>query len=157
MVGAGFYVYFPEAKYQRCTVHFYRNVFSVVPRGRMREVSLMLKAIHAQENKEAAREKAAAVAAKLREMKLSAAAKKIEDGVDETLTYMDFPTEHWTRIRTNNVTERVNREIKRGVSRRAKCPDAGLRQASLCSGFGLGNQAVSQHGSSVSDGTYEQY
>ena len=34
---------FPEAKYQRCTVHFYRNVFSVVPRGRMREVSLMLK------------------------------------------------------------------------------------------------------------------
>ena len=36
----------------------------------MREVSLMLKAIHAQENKEAAREKAASVVAKLREMKL---------------------------------------------------------------------------------------
>jgi len=69
----------------------------------------MLKAIHAQENKEAAREKAATVFAKLREMKLSAAAKKVEDGVDETLTYMDFLTEHWTRIRTNNVTERVNR------------------------------------------------
>lgn len=86
---------FPEAKYQRCTVHFYRNVFSVVPRGRMREVSLMLKAIHAQENKEAAREKAASVVAKLREMKLSAASKKVEDGVDETLTYMDFPTEHF--------------------------------------------------------------
>ena len=123
MVGAGFYVYFPEAKYQRCTVHFYRNVFSVVPRGRMREVSLMLKAIHAQENKEAAREKAAAVAAKLREMKLSAAAKKIEDGVDETLTYMDFPTEHWTRIRTNNVTERVNREIKRRTKAIGAFPD----------------------------------
>ena len=74
----------------------------------MREVSLMLKAIHAQENKEAAREKAASVVAKLREMKLSAAAKKVEDAVDETLTYMDFPTEHWTHIRTNNVTERVN-------------------------------------------------
>ena len=79
----------------------------------MREVSLMLKAIHTQENKEAAREKAASVVAKLREMKLSVAAKKVEDGVDETLTYMDFPTEHWPRIRTNNVTERVNREIKR--------------------------------------------
>ena len=55
----------------------------------MREVSLMLKAIHAQENKEAACEKAASVVAKIREMKLSAAAKKVEDGVDETLTYMD--------------------------------------------------------------------
>lgn len=114
---------FPEAKYQRCTVHFYRNVFSVVPRGRMREVSLMLKAIHAQENKEAARAKAASVVAKLREMKLSVAAKKVEDGVDETLTYMDFPTEHWTRIRTNNVTERVNREIKRRTKAIGAFPD----------------------------------
>lgn len=89
----------------------------------MREVSLMLKAIHAQENKEAAREKAASVVAKLREMKLSAAAKKVEDGVDETLTYMDFPTEHWTRIRTNNVTERVNREIKRRTKAIGAFPD----------------------------------
>lgn len=89
----------------------------------MRKVSLMLKAIHAQENKEAAREKAASVVAKLREMKLSAAAKKVEDGVDETLTYMDFPTEHWTRIRTNNVTERVNREIKRRTKAIGAFPD----------------------------------
>jgi putative transposase len=50
----------------------------------MRSVTLMLKAIHSQENKEAAREKAASVAAKLREMKLSAAAKKVEESVDET-------------------------------------------------------------------------
>ena len=49
---------FPEAKYQRCIVHFYRNVFSVVQRGRIRTVSMMLKAIHAQENKEAYRRKA---------------------------------------------------------------------------------------------------
>ena len=45
---------FPDAKYQRCIVHFYRNVFSVVPRGKVRNVAMMLKAIHAQENKEAA-------------------------------------------------------------------------------------------------------
>ena len=76
-----------------------------------------------QENKEAAREKAASVVAKLREMKLSAAAKKDGDGVDETLTYMDFPTEHWTRIRTNNVTERVNREIKRRTKAIGAFPD----------------------------------
>ena len=56
-------------------------------------------------------------------MKLSAAAKKVEGGVDETLTYMDFPTEHWPRIRTNNVTERVNREIKRRTKAIGAFPD----------------------------------
>ena len=56
----------------------------------------MLKAIHAQESKEAAQEKAVSIAAKLREMKLLSAAKKVEDSVGETLTYMDFPTEHWS-------------------------------------------------------------
>ena len=45
------------------------------------------KAIHAQESKKAAREKARAVIAELREMKLKEAAKKVEDGVEETLTY----------------------------------------------------------------------
>ena len=49
----------------------------------------------------------------MKEMKLSAAAKKVQDGIEETLTYMDFPTQHWTRIRTNNTIERPNREIKR--------------------------------------------
>ena len=104
---------FPEAKYQRCVVHFYRNVFSVVPKSKVKLVAKMLKAIHAQESKKAAREKAATIVAELREMKLKEAAKKIEDGVEETLTYADFPSEHWTRIRTNNVIERLNREIRR--------------------------------------------
>ena len=36
-------------------------------------------------------------------MKLNEAAKKVEAGVEETLTYCNFPSEHWTRIRTNNV------------------------------------------------------
>lgn len=104
---------FPAAKYQRCTVHFYRNVFSVVPGKHMREVSRMLKAIHAQESKEAARKKAKDVVEQLRAMKLKEAAKKVEDGIEETLTYMDFPSQHWLKIRTNNVTERMNREIRR--------------------------------------------
>ena len=47
---------FPEAKYQRCTVHFYRNVFSVTPRSKVKLVAKTLKAIHAQESKRAARE-----------------------------------------------------------------------------------------------------
>ena len=42
---------FPDAKYQRCTVHFYRNIFSVTPRKHMREVTRMLKAIHTQERR----------------------------------------------------------------------------------------------------------
>ena len=104
---------FPEAKYQRCIVHFYRNVFTVTPRGKMRDVTHMLKAIHAQETREAAREKAQSVAQKLREMRLKEAAKKVEDGIEETLTYYVFPSEHWLKIRTNNMLERLNREIRR--------------------------------------------
>ena len=73
----------------------------------------MLKAIHAQESKKASREKAASVVAELKAMKLPEAAKKVEDGIGETLTYCDFPSEHWTKIRTNNVIERMNREIRR--------------------------------------------
>ena len=42
---------FPDAKYQRCTVHFYRNVFSVVPKSKVKIVAKMLKTIHAQESK----------------------------------------------------------------------------------------------------------
>ena len=83
---------FPDARYQRCTVHFYRNIFSVTPRNKMKTVALMLKAIHAQESKDAAREKALQVLEKLRSMKLAKAAKKVEDGIEETLTYMDFPS-----------------------------------------------------------------
>lgn len=114
---------FPEARYQRCTVHFYRNIFTVTPRTKMYKVVKMLKAIHAQEDKEAAREKAKAVVKKLREMKLASAAKKVEEGIDETLTYMDFPYQHWLRIRTNNTMERVNREIKRRTRAIGAFPD----------------------------------
>ena len=104
---------FPEAKYQRCSVHFFRNIFSVVPRKHGKEVGRMLKAIHAQEDKAAALEKANLVAEKLRRMKLNKAADKLLDGIAETLTYMDFPEEHWKKIRTNNTIERLNREIRR--------------------------------------------
>ena len=123
---------FPKAKYQRCIVHFYRNVFSVVPRGKVRSVAMMLKAIHAQESKEAARQKAQQVVEKLREMKLSAAAKKVEDGIEETLTFMDFPSQHWTRIRTNNTLERLNREIKRRTRSIGAFPDGNSALMLVC-------------------------
>ena len=123
---------FPEAKYQRCTVHFYRNVFSVVPRSKVRIVAKMLKAIHAQESKMASREKAKAVVAELRAMKLKEAAKKVEDGIEETLTYCDFPSEHWTRIRTNNVIERLNREIRRRTRVVGTFPDGNSALMLVC-------------------------
>jgi transposase-like protein len=105
--------FFPEAAWQRCTVHFYRNVFTVVPKGKRKEVAAMLKAIHGQEDRQAAREKAQAVVAKLTAMRLSQAAEIVRLGHDETLSYMGFPREHWTRLRTNNVLERIMREIRR--------------------------------------------
>jgi len=105
--------FYPEAAWQRCMVHWFRNVLSVIPTGKAREVVAMLKAIHAQEDREAAEKKAVDVVAKLHEMKLSKAAKIVDDGVGETLSYMAFPREHWTRIRTNNPLERIMREIRR--------------------------------------------
>ncbi len=123
---------FPEAKYQRCTVHFYRNVFSVVPKSKVKNVAKMLKAIHAQESKKAAREKAKAVAADLRTMKLPEAAKKVESGIEETLTYCDFPTEHWTKIRTNNTIERLNREIRRRTRVVGAFPDGNSALMLVC-------------------------
>ena len=123
---------FPQAKYQRCTVHFYRNVFSATPRSKMKLVAKMLKAIHAQENKAAAREKAKQVIQALREMKLHEAAKKVEDSIEETLSYMDFPYEHWLRIRTNNVIERLNREIRRRTRVVGTFPDGNSALMLVC-------------------------
>ncbi len=45
-------------------------------------------------------------------MKLKETAKKVIDGIKETLTYCNFASKHWTRIRTNNVMEQLNREIR---------------------------------------------
>ena len=73
----------------------------------------MLKAIHAQEDKQAALEKAKRLVEKLKGMKFPEAAKKVEESVAETLSYMDFPREHWFKIRSNNAIKRLNREIRR--------------------------------------------
>jgi len=105
--------YYPDAKWQRCTVHWYRNILSVVPRGRMKEVAAMLKALHAQEDAEAARSKARDVIAKLEGMKLSKAAAAVQEGVEETLTYFAFPREHHRHIYTNNPLEALMKQIRR--------------------------------------------
>lgn len=115
--------FYPDATWQRCMVHWYRNAMSVVPKGKVKEVMAMLKAIHAQEDRQAARDKAGLVSEKLDAMRLSQAATVVRDGVDETLSYMAFPREHWTRIRTNNVLERIMREIRRRTRVVGNFPD----------------------------------
>ena len=76
--------------------------------------------------------KAKAVVSELRAMKLKEAAKKVEDGIEETLTYCDFPGEHWTRIRTNNVIERLNREIRRRTRVVGTFPDGNSALMLVC-------------------------
>lgn len=114
---------YPEASWQRYIVHFYRNVFSVVPKGKVKEVAAMLKAIHAQEDRGEAQAKVTAVVAKLRAMKLAKAAERLAEGGDETLTYYGFPREQRRRIRTHHPLERIMREIRRRTRAVGAFPD----------------------------------
>ena len=114
--------YLPDARWQRCMVHFYRNVFSHVPATRVREVSYMLKGIHAQENRDAANRKARAIVEDLRAARMNTAADLVERSVHETLTYYAFPDIHWQKIRTNNPLERIMKEISAAYPRRRRFP-----------------------------------
>jgi putative transposase len=115
--------FFADARWQRCMVHFYRNVFSCVPNDKVKEVAGMLKAIHAQESKEAALSKAADIVEKLKSMRLGKASEIVQDGIAETLSYYYFPREHWLRIRTNNMLERIMKEIRRRTRVVGSFPD----------------------------------
>lgn len=115
--------HYPEADWQWCKVHFYRDVWKDVPKFRMKEVTAMLKAIHAQEDYEAAMKKSHDVVGKLREMKLPNAAKQVERTIHETLSYMGYPREHWRSIATNNPLERLMREIRRRTRVVGSFPD----------------------------------
>ena len=53
-------------------------------------------------------------------------------GIEETLTYMNFPTEHWRKIRTNNAMERVNRAIKRRTKAIGAFPDGASALMLVC-------------------------
>jgi transposase-like protein len=123
--------FYPEAQWQRCVVHFYRNVFSHVPNAKVKAVARMLKAIHAQESLETARTKAADVITALRGQRLGKAAQLVEEAIEETLTYYGFPDNHWIRIRTNNPLERIIREIRRRTRVVGAFPD-GQSALMLC-------------------------
>ena len=122
---------YPEARWQRCVVHFYRNVFSHAPNNKVAEVARMLKEIHAQEDRASAIAKNAEVVAKLQAMKLQRAAELVNKHGEETLTYFLFPCNHWRQIKTNNPLERIIREIRRRTRVVGAFPDGNCRISSI--------------------------
>jgi putative transposase len=107
-----------------------------VPSTKVREIAAMLKAIHAGEDIVAAREKAIRVIEKLRALRLTRAADLVEAAVEETLAYYAFPKEHWRCIRTNNLLERILREIRRGTRVVGAFPTGNRPSISPRPGFG---------------------
>lgn len=103
---------FPQADWQRCMVHHYRNVCSLVPKRMREEVVASLKTIHNQESAEEAMAKAGRVI-KRYEKELPEAMATLSDGLEDTLTFYSYPRRHWRCIRSNNPLERLFREVKR--------------------------------------------
>lgn len=133
----------PKAKYQRCMVHFMRNVLSKVPPIHREWASAALKAVFAMESRESALDKAEQVAAEMRSRRLRAAANCLREGVGETTTYLlaEFPDGHRRRIRTNNMIERLNRR------------SAGARASSAASPTGTARSCSSARASGTSPRT----
>ena len=86
------------------------------------DVVAMFKAIHTQEDKEAARQNGAC-GQEIAGYKAERIVNFIKNSVEETLTYMDFPYEHWSRLRTNNGLERIMKEIRRRTRVVGSFPD----------------------------------
>ena len=105
----------PKARCQRRMVRFMRNVLSKTPPSHREWASATLKAVFAMESRESAPAKAESVAAEMEARRLKAAANRLREGIGETATYMldEFPDGHRRRIRTNDMIERPNREIRR--------------------------------------------
>lgn len=101
-----------DVSWQRCRVHFMRNVLAHVPKVDKSMAAAAIRTIFAQPHAEAAHEQLAEVA-KAMQTRWSAAAEVLLAGEDEVLTYMAFPRDHWRRIYSTNPLERLNREVKR--------------------------------------------
>ena len=124
----------PKAEYQRCMAHFMRNVLSKTPPSHREWASAALKAVFAQESREAALAKAETVAAKMEARRLKAAANCLREGIGETTTYLlsEFPVNHRTKLRTNDMIERLNREIRRRTRVVGGFPDGNSALMLVC-------------------------
>ncbi|MFF4963371.1 IS256 family transposase [Streptomyces sp. NPDC001222] len=102
------------AAYQRCRVHFLRNVFAVISKDAAEMVAATIRTIFAQSTAEAVRAQLETVADMLGRQFPKVRAMLLEAKVDLT-AFADFPERHWKKIQSTNPLERVNREIKRRV------------------------------------------
>lgn len=101
--------------WQRCRVHFMRNLLAHIPRGDKSMVAAALRTIFAQPHREAAGQQLEVVVQTMTP-RWPKAAQLLTQAEDEILNYMSFPTEHWTRIYSTNPLERLNKEIKRRLN-----------------------------------------
>jgi transposase-like protein len=101
-----------KAEWQRCKVHFYRNVLVHVPKRSQAEVSEAMKSVFVQRDEKSAKVKAAEVARQFQN-RFPKAMEIFEAGVEEVLSYLHYPAPHRTRISSTNPIERLNREIRR--------------------------------------------
>ena len=101
----------PGVEWQRCVVHFERNVLAHVPASEMSEVAEDLKAIF-KVRREKARELAKGFV-ELYGSRFPKAVSVFEAGIDDALSYLSFPGNHHARLRTTNMLERLFREVKR--------------------------------------------
>ena len=98
--------------WQRCTVHFLRDMQGHVHRSQQQMVAAAIRQVFAAETLAEARERLASVVATLEAAAPKVAACSLE-AEDELFAFMSFPTEHWSKLRSTNPLERVNREIGR--------------------------------------------
>lgn len=102
---------FPGARWQRCKVHFLRNLGARIPQKRRPALLALAKTIFEQETLDDAFAQRAQVAEAFRRAGQADAAELLESS-DEILTYLSFPLEHRTKLHSTNVVERLNRELK---------------------------------------------
>lgn len=101
-----------EASWQRCTVHFMRNVLAHVPRAAQQMVAAYIRTIFAQPDQETARAQLKQVGASM-EGRFPKVAQMLYECEEDILAYMAFPKEHHRQIHSTNPLERLNKEIKR--------------------------------------------
>lgn len=103
---------FLGASWQRCRVHFLRNLLSLVPKDGQGMVLAAVRLIFQQPDKARAQEELRALADRLRD-RLPRVSALLLEAEEEILAHMEFPTEHWKQISSTNPLERLNKEINR--------------------------------------------
>jgi putative transposase len=101
-----------KAEWQRCKVHFYRNVLVHVPKRSQAEVSEAMKAVFVQRDEKSAKAKAADLVRQF-QTRFAKAMEIFEAGIDDVLSYLHYPQSHHVRISSTNPLERLNLEIRR--------------------------------------------